>query len=144
MSRSLTLPAATDDGAAIGEAAMRLLARSGVSEPVRLVGVAVSRIESGGPAQLSLLHGPGEDPRRRALNRVVDEIRDRFGGASVARAEEAPVERAGLGLQIKSGETDEPAGREPQGGKLESCQPDTSSQSPRKRSASTRPQSTIS
>jgi DNA polymerase-4 len=144
VSRSLTLPAATDDGAAIGEAAMRLLARSGVSEPVRLVGVAVSRIESGGPAQLSLLPGPGEDPRRRALNRVVDEIRDRFGGALVGRAEEAPVERAGLSLQIKSGESGEPAGREPQGGKLESCPPDTSSQSPRKRSASTRPRSTTS
>ena len=150
VTRSLTLPVATDDGAAIGEAAMRLLSRSGVSEPVRLVGVSVSRIASGEPAQLSLVPGPGEDPRRRALNRVVDEIRDRFGGSSVARAADAPVERAGLSLQIKSGEAEEPAAPEPPadpeapGGKLGSCQPDTSLQDPRKRSASTRPQSTTS
>ena len=144
VSRSLSLPVATDDGAAIGEAAMRLLVRSGVTEPVRLVGVAVSRIESGAPAQLPLLPGPGEDPRRRALNRVVDEIRDRFGGSLLARAEEAPVERAGLSLQIKSGEAEEAADLVPAGGKLEACQPDTSSQDPRKRSASTRPQSTTS
>jgi DNA polymerase-4 len=104
VSRSLTLPVAADDGAEISEAAMRLLARSGVSEPVRLVGVGVSRIESGTAKQLSLIPARGEDPRRRRLNHVVDEVRRRFGSESLGRAEEAPVERAGLTEQIKSGE----------------------------------------
>ena len=67
----------------------------------RLVGVAASRIETGAPAQLSLLP---EDPRRRRLNRVVDQVRERFGSDSLARAEDAPVERAGLTEQIKAGE----------------------------------------
>jgi DNA polymerase-4 len=101
VSRSLTLPAASDDGREIGESAMRLLARSGVEEPIRLVGVAASRIETGAPAQLSLL---SEDPRRRRLNQVVDQVRERFGSDSLARAEDAPVERAGLTEQIKAGE----------------------------------------
>ncbi len=134
VSRSLTLPVATDDGAEISEAAMRLLGRSGVSEPVRLVGVAVSRVESGAPTQLALIPAGGEDPRRRRLNEVVDEVRRRFGSESLARAEEAPVERAGLTEQIKSGEGD----------KLRPCQTHTSSRSPQKRSGSTRPESTTS
>ena len=104
LSRSLTLPIASDDGGVLGQAALRLLARSGVSEPIRLVGVAASRIEAGGPAQLSLLPSPAEDPRRRRLNCVVDEIRERFGSGSLARAEERPVERLGLTEQIKAGE----------------------------------------
>ncbi len=104
LSRSLTLPIASDDGGVLGQAALRLLARSGVSEPIRLVGVAASRIEAGEPAQLSLLPSPAEDPRRRRLNRVVDEIRERFGSGSLARAEDRPVERSGLTEQIKAGE----------------------------------------
>ncbi len=104
LSRSLTLPLASDDGGVLGQAALRLLARSGVSEPIRLVGVAASRIEAGEPAQLSLLPSPAEDPRRRRLNRVVDEIRERFGSGSLARAEDRPVERSGLTEQIKAGE----------------------------------------
>jgi DNA polymerase-4 len=101
VTRSLTLPAATDDGRELGEAAMRLLARSGVAEPVRLVGVGASRIETRSPEQLSLLP---EGPRRKRLNQVVDEIRERFGSESLARAEDRPVERAGLTEQIKSGD----------------------------------------
>ena len=94
----------SNDGGVLGQAALRLLARSGVSEPIRLVGVAASRIEAGEPEQLSLLPSPAEDPRRRRLNRVVDEIRERFGSGSLARAEDRPVERSGLTEQIKAGE----------------------------------------
>ena len=104
LSRSLTLPIATDDGGVLGRAALRLLARSGVSEPIRLVGVAASRIEAGELVQLSLLPSPAEDPRRRRLNRVVDEVRERFGSGSLARAEDRPVERSGLTERIKAGE----------------------------------------
>ena len=102
LTRSLLLPVASDDGAVIAEAARRLLRRSGVDEPVRLLGVAVTRPESAETEQLALLPSAAEDPRRRRLNRALDEIQDRFGADALRRGR-GPVERAGLSLQIKAG-----------------------------------------
>ena len=50
---------------------------------------------------------PGEDPRRRRLNRAVDAVQERFGARVLQRGTGA-VERAGLSLQIKRGEDPPP------------------------------------
>ncbi len=101
LSRSTTLGEATDDGAQIAAVARELLTRSGLSEPVRLLGVSLSQLEPRGVEQLGLFETPGRS--RRKLNHVVDEIQDRFGRTALERGI-APVGRAGLSLQIKRGD----------------------------------------
>jgi DNA polymerase-4 len=103
VTRSATLPEPCDDGRAIARAAGDLLARSGITEPVRLLGVAVSRLVPAGAEQLSLLDGDDESARRRRLNAALDQIRDRFG-ADALRLGPEPEDRAGLSMQIKRGE----------------------------------------
>jgi DNA polymerase-4 len=105
LTRSLTLPVATDDGALIAGAAEDLLERSGVEEPIRLVGVSVSRIESGVNEQLSLLPSAAENPRRRRLNRVIDDIQGRFGRDALSRGD-TDIERAAPSDGIKPGTDD--------------------------------------
>lgn len=105
LSRSLTLPTATDDGRVIADVGRELLERSGLSEPVRLIGMAVSQLEPADSEQLPLLASEREDPRRRRLNQVVDAIQDRFGNRALERGV-LSVERQGLSLQIKRGEGD--------------------------------------
>ncbi len=102
-SRSLTLPVATDDGGVIGRAGRELLGRAELHEPVRLLGIAISRLEPPDAEQLALLPPEREDARRRRLNRAVDAIQDRFGRQALERGV-VSVERAGLSLQIKRGE----------------------------------------
>ena len=102
--RQTTLFEATDDGAVIAAEARRLLATAGPREPVRLIGVGVSKIEDAGAGQLSLFGEQRGLPRREALNRALDEINDRFGRGAVSRASQGDAERAGLSLQIKRGE----------------------------------------
>ncbi len=103
LTRSATLREPTDDGAEIARVGRSLLARAALREPVRLLGVAVSRIEARVGSQLGLLDesGPGPETRGR-LNRVVDEIQNRFGDRSLARGV-GEVRRAGLSSQIKRG-----------------------------------------
>jgi DNA polymerase-4 len=104
ITRSATLQAPTDDGAEIARVGRSLLARAQLREPVRLLGISVSRIESPVGSQLPLLEEKGQDPEARSrLNRVTDAIRDRFGDRSLSRGL-GTVERAGLSLQIKRGE----------------------------------------
>lgn len=103
LSRSLTLPVATDDGRLIARAGTKLLARAELQEPVRLLGIALSRLEPSDAEQLALLPSEGEDPQRRRLNQVVDAVQDRFGRQALERGV-VSVERAGLSLQIKRGE----------------------------------------
>jgi DNA polymerase-4 len=103
LTRSLTLPVATDDGARIGEAARELLSRMDLLEPVRLLGVSVSRLEPAESAQLDLLPADPSEPRRDNLNAALDRIRERFGAKALVRGS-AEVERAGLSMQIKRGE----------------------------------------
>jgi DNA polymerase-4 len=103
LTRSLMLPAATDDGAAIADAARALLARADPREPVRLVGVSVSRLASPAAEQLALLLPDRAAARRSRLNEAIDAIHERFGDA-VLRRGIAPEERAGLSQQIKRGE----------------------------------------
>ncbi len=110
LTRSLTLPTATDDGEAIAAAARRLLARADLREPVRLVGVSVSHLEADAGDQLAL-QLPGQSAARRArLNQAIDAIHARFGDAVLQRGLEA-AERAGLSMQVKRGEdVDRPEG----------------------------------
>ena len=103
LTRSLTLPEATDDGAAIADAARALLARADPREPVRLIGVSVSRLESPAAEQLALLFPDRRTARRSRLNQAIDAIHERFGQAALRRGV-AAVERAGLSQQIKRGE----------------------------------------
>ena len=103
LTRSLTLPEATDDGAAIADAARALLARADPRERVRLIGVSVSRLESPASEQLALLLPDRRTARRSRLNQAIDAIHERFGQAALRRGV-GPVERAGLSQQIKRGE----------------------------------------
>jgi DNA polymerase-4 len=102
--RQTTLFEATSDGAVIARELRRLLREVGPDEPIRLLGVGVSKLEEAGAGQLSLFAEAQGTPEREALNRALDEINDRFGVGSVARASQGDVERAGLSLQIKRGE----------------------------------------
>jgi DNA polymerase-4 len=110
LTRRATLPAATDDGGAIAEAARRLLARAGLSEPVRLLGVGTTNLVPAEDPQLALLAGDGSSLRRDRLNRALDALRDRFGSDAVTRATVRDVDRAGLSLQRKRGVSDETSG----------------------------------
>jgi DNA polymerase-4 len=92
VTRRVTLPAATDDDAAIHTAAAAQLARVDLARPVRLTGVAVSGFEgeeAGG--QLDLFGGAAparpDEARRRALNAALDDLADRFGEGVVTRAD---------------------------------------------------------
>ena len=81
VTRSLTLPEATDGGVEIRDAARELLeARLGRGRRLlRLVGVTAANLENG-PAtgQGSLFGEPGRE-RNRRLDRVLDEVSGRFG-----------------------------------------------------------------
>jgi DNA polymerase-4 len=104
LTRQLTLPEPSDDGATFGEAARSLLARAALSQPVRLLGVGATNLVRADAGQLGLFEPPLETRRRSRLNRALDELADRFGPRAVVRAEEGDAERAALSLQIKRGE----------------------------------------
>ncbi len=103
LTRRMTLPEATDDGDAIASAAAELLARAQLREPVRLLGVGVTKLQGEADDQLSLFAPPESQARRARLNRALDEINRRFGSDAVVRGGLEPAERAGLSLQIKRG-----------------------------------------
>ncbi|MBI5067075.1 MAG: DNA polymerase IV [Deltaproteobacteria bacterium] len=93
ITRRCTLPAPTDDGRAIYDAARAQLERADLSRPVRLVGVAVSGFPGEG-SQLDLF--AAAEPvaaRRRALNAALDALSERFGSGAV-RPASAAGERA--------------------------------------------------
>ncbi len=103
LTRALMLRHPTDDGDAIARAALALLARVDPWEPIRLVGVAVTKLEPSDESQLALeLRGP-TDQRRSRLNAAVDAIHARFGDQKLRRGT-ADVRRAGLSVGIKRGE----------------------------------------
>jgi DNA polymerase-4 len=109
LTRRQTLAAATDDGGAIAQAARELLARANPAEPVRLLGVGATSLVPARERQLSLFASPESVARRERLNRALDALRDRFGPQAVVRATARDVERAGLSLQLKRGESDDAA-----------------------------------
>jgi DNA polymerase IV len=83
LTRRTTLPAPTDDGKALSDAALALWQAHRPRMPVRLLGVAASGIAAADAGQTSLF-ADGRD-RRAALNAALDCVVARFGEASVSR-----------------------------------------------------------
>ncbi|MBN2139666.1 MAG: DNA polymerase IV [Desulfovibrionaceae bacterium] len=85
LTRSRTLAEAVCDTAGIFGAALSLLDGLQIRDPVRLVGLGVSKL---GPAECRLgLLGPGPALRRGRLDRAVDAVRQRFGTRAVVRGD---------------------------------------------------------
>lgn len=111
--RQITLAEPTDDGEVVARSARALLTDA-LIEPVRLLGVGVSGLvdEAGHSAQLSLFDQDAEGrgavakPRRRRLNRALDQLADRFGDDVVRRASQADARHATLSEQWKKGTRD--------------------------------------
>lgn len=117
ISRSRTLPEATADGALIRRTALELWDELALDEPVRLLGVSVSKLERQAaeqldlfaprpdvPAALRAVLEPSADPARgKRLGGALDAIRERFGDSAIRRAVEAP-HKITHSSQIKAGE----------------------------------------
>ncbi len=88
LSRSVTLATATDSDRTIFDNASQLLNKTlnWTGQPVRLIGVEVSRLTSS--RQLSLIDG---DDNRRRLDRVLDRIRNRYGFGSIQSGRAFPA-----------------------------------------------------
>jgi DNA polymerase-4 len=82
LTRSKTLPHATDDGATIRKVAIDLWDAAAIGEPVRLLGVAVSQLEAKNDAQLDLFAAAPE-VRHSKLGPALDDIRKRFGDEAI-------------------------------------------------------------
>jgi DNA polymerase-4 len=104
LTRRTTLDEPSDDGGVIAAQARLLLTRAKLAEPVRLLGVGVTNLDSAALTQLALFEPDGERQRRSRLNRALDEIADRFGPKAVTRGGSGEVSRAGLSFQIKRGD----------------------------------------
>ena len=109
LTRSRTLARPTDDGALIREVAVALWDATALGEPVRLLGVSLSNLESRSFEQLELftprglaMPVTGERPRDR-LGPALDAIIARFGGDAIRRAVETP-EKVTPSLRKKRGE----------------------------------------
>ncbi len=109
LTRRHTLSEPTDDGPTLACEARSLLERAALTEPVRLLGVAVTNLQLDADAQLALFSSPDQQ-RQRKLNRALDEISNRFGQRAIARGGPGEAERAGLSLQLKRGEDPPPRG----------------------------------
>jgi DNA polymerase-4 len=84
VTRSRSLPAPTDDGAAISRIVMELWDAEPPGIALRLVGVQVSGLDKDRPVQIGLFDAP-EDERRNALNAAMDDIIAKFGPEAVKR-----------------------------------------------------------
>lgn len=84
ITRSRTLPGATDSTDTIYEVAREMLDAERLERSIRLIGVGVSHFGEP-PRQLSLLGEAGEDPARRQLDNAIDAVQDKFGGKALSR-----------------------------------------------------------
>jgi len=107
VTRRETLAQPTDDGVEIAAVARRLLARAALREPVRLLGVGATNLVAAAEPQLALFAAPDTRQRRKRLNRALDDLRERFGPGAVVRGAAREVDRAGLSLQRKRGESED-------------------------------------
>jgi len=84
ITRSTTVAEALDTGTALARIARPLLLGEDVTEGVRLLGVSVSQLAPGASRQLSLEDaGPSS---WADATRAIDEVRDRYGAASIVPA----------------------------------------------------------
>jgi len=105
ITRSHTLSAAVDSGAAIARAAAALLDQVQVDTGVRLLGVSVANLAPGASRQLALELGSGpepDDPSWHAATVALDAVRSRFGQTALGPA--ALLDPAGLRLK-RQGDT---------------------------------------
>jgi DNA polymerase-4 len=86
LSRSKTLPQATDSGRVLRDVAVTLWDEAHITEPVRLLGVSLSNLEPVEKEQLELFQPKRED----RLGPTLDAIVERFGANAISRAVEAP------------------------------------------------------
>jgi DNA polymerase-4 len=98
VTRSRTLPQATNDGALIRSVAVELWDEAKLDEPVRLLGVSLSNLERAGGVQLELFKQPKD-----ALGKALDAITERFGERAISRAVER-TEKLSPGRTRKRGE----------------------------------------
>jgi DNA polymerase-4 len=87
LSRQVSMPVPTDADVLIAETGMRLLDAAWTGDPVRLLGVGLSALEDA--AQLDLFEAPARE-RDSRVDRVLDQLRIRFGEAAVRRGATAP------------------------------------------------------
>ncbi len=83
VSRTVSLPEATDVGQRIGETAVSLFGQIERRDPVRLVGVRAERLRASGGGALALWD---DDEDRRRLEGALDDARARFGVGTITRA----------------------------------------------------------
>jgi hypothetical protein len=101
VTRSLSLPTATDDTAAIARTAMALLLRVDFPDKIRLGGIQAHQLERVDCAQFDLFDGwQMQAARASRLNRALDSVTARFGEAAVTRGL-VRAERAGPSRRIK-------------------------------------------
>lgn len=86
ITRSLSIPIATDDTGAIARSAIALLDRVDEPDQVRLAGIQAHNLERVDAAQLGLFDGwQAEAARSARLNRALDSVAARFGESAVTR-----------------------------------------------------------
>ncbi|HXA27896.1 MAG TPA: DNA polymerase IV [Candidatus Angelobacter sp.] len=112
LSRQVSLPTPTDADLLIARTGMDLLEACWTGDPVRLLGVGVSSLEDA--SQLDLFEAPA-DHRDERLDRVLDQLRTRFGDTAVRRGATAPSLRdsdwRGDDLRRLGGSDESPADR---------------------------------
>jgi len=100
LTRQKTLREPTDDGALIRRTVLELWDQLGLTEPVRLLGVSLSGMESRDREQLELF-APRRPPDR--LGPALDAIHERFGRGAIHRAVDDPG-KITPGMRKKRGE----------------------------------------
>ena len=85
VTRSATLPQATDDGAEIFRSCCSLLGKTEAGKrPVRLLGISVSQLETGEEGkQLSLFPSAPASEKARRLNVALDRIQEKYGEGGI-------------------------------------------------------------
>ncbi len=84
ITRSLTLPAATDDGRKVYHVCMDLLEKTEIGKrPIRLLGIYLSQLAKPGEGQLSLFDPNDELTKGSQLNRALDTIQDKYGDQAI-------------------------------------------------------------
>ena len=84
ITRSLTLPEATDDGGTIYRVALDLMAKTEIGErPIRLLGIYLSQLIRPGEGQLLLFDQTNGIKKTGRLNQALDAIVDKYGDQAI-------------------------------------------------------------